>query len=221
MAFVSSEKVISKETVNTTEPEGKITTEIIKRIFYEERDGVMKRIVQSVKRVSTEEKIPKIKKRFRVGKAISKPTEKLKTGSWGKRVLKKQVDSDTKDNKLSTRSVSNSGKKSFLSGFRDKRRAEQNERYNNEHLYTIFLDNIPDYDRRGIGELVQEVTGLNYHNIKRINVVTDYYTGKSRGKAFVVFDTTENANMAQKKLHNQVCGSQIIHVAMAEKRNRT
>lgn len=58
-----------------------------------------------------------------------------------------------------------------------------------------------------------------YGQVSSVNVITDKYTGKSRGFAFVEMDSKEEANEAMTKLHESELNGRNLNINEAKPRN--
>jgi len=218
MAFLPSERKIKSQ--KTALEDGDLTVNTIRKVFFEERDGAMVRVEQLLERSTKRIKLkPEPKKepakgRFRVPEPKSRPSKPIKNSRWVKKVL----NSDSKADSNTVSQPKKSG--TFASSLRSDRFRSRPSR-EEEYKYTVFMDNIPEYSRDELKELVVAECALRFRNINRVNVVqhTDECgRRKHGGKAFVVLDTVENCQHVISIMNGLARESQIIHAAQADKR---
>lgn len=111
------------------------------------------------------------------------------------------------------------GKKTFAS-FATRTTSGGGSSYDEEeYKRTVFMENIPDEaDRNDIADFLSEVACVDKVTIKRINVVYDG-SGRSRGKAFAVFNTGKIAAQVIERVDGAVFGQYcIVHAQLAKPR---
>lgn len=192
MAFLPTENIISTKRTIDYDTGKEYITDIIEKVFYERRDGKYVRVTQEIERVTARNYVTinnivvpeSTSKTHRQGNA---PAAGAASSRWALKANTLASTGKIKDESTSSGSGSFAGK-IMSSGFSTGR-----SRQADEHLYTVFLDNLPELSKDDIFSLVLSASGLDRSHIKRVNVVLDKYTGAPRDMAFVVMDTIEHA----------------------------